>query len=532
MNYLLIEILACLLIAGLIGVFIGWLLRGGCKNLLLENDNLWKNTLKDTNSSWENKIQGLMSKSRSTTESTNLKILTLQDKLNVSKENSNKIEADWSNKVEDINSKCEEKIDSLKRDNNNRLNASNQEILKVKNELELSQNRIKSIEEKLKSANNSINNLKSQNNLLEIEWSHRLDNTNSIWKKKTQKLVTQNSNKIDTVNREHSKLKDILELSYKKIEEFKIEIDTLNSNKKAIERKLKLADDAVSNAQLQNKLSESKWKSKLNDTDSSWEQKYKDLADINSNKINSVYQELSTVKNELIEYKSKNKKIESKLEKAEKDRDNFKENLNSLENSMVTIKAEKLKKDKNEVDLLNTIYDWKQRYKRLESEKSLNRKEKPKDIKEKIQTILNSDIGNIPKFSFIKKGKNNYNKLKNLKYKISIKSKRDKQSIKNRDFSKPTLLNKAKNGKKDNLTLVKGIGKVLEKRLNNLGIYHFEQISLWTEEQQAWIDARMSFPGRVEREAWVKQAKELNSGTETEFSKRVKEGEVPTSKQE
>jgi hypothetical protein len=29
-SYLLIEILACLLIAGLIGAVIGWLLRGGC----------------------------------------------------------------------------------------------------------------------------------------------------------------------------------------------------------------------------------------------------------------------------------------------------------------------------------------------------------------------------------------------------------------------------------------------------------------------------------------------------------------------
>ena len=97
---------------------------------------------------------------------------------------------------------------------------------------------------------------------------------------------------------------------------------------------------------------------------------------------------------------------------------------------------------------------------------------------------------------------------------------------------KPELLTQARNGKKDNLTLVRGIGKVLEERLNNLGVYHFDQIASWSKEQQSWMDERMSFPGRVEREEWVKQATALAMGTETEFSKRVKQGDVPSSKEE
>ena len=65
-----------------------------------------------------------------------------------------------------------------------------------------------------------------------------------------------------------------------------------------------------------------------------------------------------------------------------------------------------------------------------------------------------------------------------------------------------------------------------------MGVYHFDQIASWTEAQQAWMDKRMSFPGRVEREEWVQQAKKLALGIETEFSKRVKDGDVPSSKQE
>jgi len=39
----------------------------------------------------------------------------------------------------------------------------------------------------------------------------------------------------------------------------------------------------------------------------------------------------------------------------------------------------------------------------------------------------------------------------------------------------------------------------------------------------------MSFPGRIEREDWIAQAKTLATGGETEFSKRVDSGDVPSS---
>lgn len=97
--------------------------------------------------------------------------------------------------------------------------------------------------------------------------------------------------------------------------------------------------------------------------------------------------------------------------------------------------------------------------------------------------------------------------------------------------TEPELLKGPRNGKKDNLTLVKGIGGVLEDRLNELGVYHFSQIASWTLSQQEFMDERMSFPGRIERENWVSQAKQLASGIQTEFSKRVAEGNVPSSNQ-
>ena len=82
----------------------------------------------------------------------------------------------------------------------------------------------------------------------------------------------------------------------------------------------------------------------------------------------------------------------------------------------------------------------------------------------------------------------------------------------------------------DDLKRVKGIGPKNEDALNELGIYTFKQIAEWTPENVDWVEDFLSFPGRIERENWIGQAKLLAAGGETEFSKRVDAGEVPSSK--
>lgn len=61
-------------------------------------------------------------------------------------------------------------------------------------------------------------------------------------------------------------------------------------------------------------------------------------------------------------------------------------------------------------------------------------------------------------------------------------------------------------GAADNLKLIKGIGPQNEGRLQALGIWHFSQIAAWTPENVEWVGAYLAFPGRIEREEWVKQA--------------------------
>lgn len=84
-------------------------------------------------------------------------------------------------------------------------------------------------------------------------------------------------------------------------------------------------------------------------------------------------------------------------------------------------------------------------------------------------------------------------------------------------------------GKADNLTRIKGIGTVNEKKLNHHGIFHFDQIGAWKKADVEAAEAYLAFDGRIAREEWVKQAKLLAQGKKTEFSRRVDAGKVATS---
>ena len=95
------------------------------------------------------------------------------------------------------------------------------------------------------------------------------------------------------------------------------------------------------------------------------------------------------------------------------------------------------------------------------------------------------------------------------------------------DDGKPELLDAPRGGKADDLKEISGIGVKIEETLNELGIYHFDQIASWTKENIEWVNEHLLvFKGRIEREKWVEQAKKLAAGEQTEFSQRVKRGEI------
>lgn len=89
---------------------------------------------------------------------------------------------------------------------------------------------------------------------------------------------------------------------------------------------------------------------------------------------------------------------------------------------------------------------------------------------------------------------------------------------------------RAPSGVPDDLKRIRGVGVLIEKKLNSMGVSTYEQIANWSPEDIAHVSEQLDFKGRIERENWVEQARILSAGGQTEFSRRVDRGEVLTSK--
>jgi NADH-quinone oxidoreductase subunit E len=75
--------------------------------------------------------------------------------------------------------------------------------------------------------------------------------------------------------------------------------------------------------------------------------------------------------------------------------------------------------------------------------------------------------------------------------------------------SAPILLKSPRSTGADDLKRIVGVGPKLEKVLNDLGFWHFDQIAAWGPAEIAWVDARISFKGRIDRDDWVGQSAAL-----------------------
>ena len=74
---------------------------------------------------------------------------------------------------------------------------------------------------------------------------------------------------------------------------------------------------------------------------------------------------------------------------------------------------------------------------------------------------------------------------------------------------RPPALAAASGGAPDDFTLIDGVSAIQQTTLNSLGVYHFEQIAVWTPANIAWVDQYLRLRGRIVEEEWVEQAQEL-----------------------
>lgn len=61
----------------------------------------------------------------------------------------------------------------------------------------------------------------------------------------------------------------------------------------------------------------------------------------------------------------------------------------------------------------------------------------------------------------------------------------------------------------DDLRVISGVGKKLQQVLNGYGIQSWEQVAALTPDEVARVDDALDLPGRLERDRWVEQARDL-----------------------
>jgi len=72
------------------------------------------------------------------------------------------------------------------------------------------------------------------------------------------------------------------------------------------------------------------------------------------------------------------------------------------------------------------------------------------------------------------------------------------------------LLTHAAFGASDDLEQIVGVGPMLTELLNEVGVFYFWQIAEWTTEDVEYVDGKLlHFRGRIERDDWVGQARQL-----------------------
>ena len=71
------------------------------------------------------------------------------------------------------------------------------------------------------------------------------------------------------------------------------------------------------------------------------------------------------------------------------------------------------------------------------------------------------------------------------------------------------LLSEARDGAGDDLKKLTGVGPKMVTKLNESGVFHFDQIAAWTAEEIAYMEEELGARGKVE--GWVAEAADLGA---------------------
>lgn len=155
MNHLLIEIFSYLLAAGAMGLLIGWVLRGDCRQKLLLNTHKWNQTLEASNEKHEHNMQSLRNKHDQYQQEIDSKesefhqqlqqqkslLLNQKSQYSLLQMEHKKLKLDSNLELRHIDIEWEEKLNDVIVKNDNSLQILNREIALLKKELNQERNK-------------------------------------------------------------------------------------------------------------------------------------------------------------------------------------------------------------------------------------------------------------------------------------------------------------------------------------------------------------------------------------------------------
>ena len=79
-------------------------------------------------------------------------------------------------------------------------------------------------------------------------------------------------------------------------------------------------------------------------------------------------------------------------------------------------------------------------------------------------------------------------------------------------YNKPLIRSAPRPMGKDDLQGIEGIDAQMEERLNELGIFHFDQIAKWSAKNCHWVEEYLTLEDdQIKEENWIEQAKSLTT---------------------
>ena len=399
---------------------------------------------------------------------------------------------------------------------------------------------------------------------LENEYAYKLkqkeqsffdrDSVINALKKDLSKLKEQKENEKQSLLNQHGQSSQALQKAQEELAQKEKELEQIEAQKRDIALQSHYYETEIKNL----KESEANLQKKLQELEHAQSDKSKELQEkltlalATQTKTNRAYEELEEQKQQLQEklssieetyerklktlqdaYETKEKELHTLQQKEDAGREAFEKRLQEHKEheKNLEVKVQDLEKalrhaKEKEHTLENKIDQALQAQSETKKALETAEKERLEALKQQEPTEHDSDA----REKLVKVTMNNLQYRKEIEA-LSKENETLKKTIQNSESTsqaKPKFLEKP-NGKVDNLQLIKGIGKTLEETLNHLGVYHFQQIAAWRPQEVTWVNKHLSFSGRIEREEWIKQAKALMQGEDTEFSKRVKDDKVPTS---